>query len=227
MKPLRIVLDLAAIACFGTGIIATFNQSVPLAGRVGPHWFQAASMYGGTAALLVGVVAAIASARAGARPYGPAGPRGLLLGRRTLRLGTLSLVAGLLSPVLMFLRLMPPVLFFASLKLAPILIAIGAVLLRGSAVALGRADSHPPRILTLGEATLRTGLVLLLLGWSLPKVIRSVDQGLGMLGTFIEMDSLPAGLALLILGACIQAPGRSSHQGGEAVGSSGPCPDPA
>lgn len=227
MKPLRIVLGLAAIASACTGIIGTYNQSVPLTSRVSPGWFRAVSMYGATAALLVSVVVAIASVQAGARQYGPAGPRGLRLGQRTLRLGAWLLVAGLLSPVLMFLRLMPPMLFLVSLKLAPILIAIGAVLVRGSVVALDRADSHPPRILTLGEATLRTGLVLLLLGWSLPKVIRSVDQGLGMLGTFIEMDSLPAGLALVGLGALILATERSQPGDPEAVSSPGPGPEPA
>jgi hypothetical protein len=226
MKPLRFVLGLAAIASACTGIIATYNQSVPLTSRVGPVWCRAVSMYGATAALPVGVVVAIASAQAGARQFGPARLRGLLLGRRTLRLGALLLVIGLLLPVLMFLCPVP-LMPFLVLKLAPILIAIGAVLLRGSAVALGRADSHPPRILTLGEATLETGLVLLLLFWSLPKVIRSVDQGLGMLGTIVEMDNFPTGLALVGLGALILATERSQHGDPEAVISPGPSPDPA
>jgi hypothetical protein len=234
MKPLGIVLGLAAIALLCTGIITSYNSSVAQASRIGPGWFQAVSMYGGMALLLMGMVVSIASAQAGAGWFGLAEPRGLHLGRKTLRVGALLLVVGLLLPVLMFLHLVPaplvPVLVLAlvTLKLPPILVAIGAVLLGSSAVALHDEVSHPLRILTLGKATLGTGFVLLLLGWSLPGVLQSVDRaGLGFFGFIMCMGCIPAGTALLILGALIMAAERSPHRDREAVNSPEPSLDPA
>jgi len=66
MKPIRVVLGLGGAALFCAGIIATYNDSQPQSSRIGPGWFQDVSMYGGTALLLLSVVAAIASAQIGA-----------------------------------------------------------------------------------------------------------------------------------------------------------------
>jgi len=114
-------------------------------------------------------------------------------------------VVGLLWPLLGFPRVVAPVVTLVSLKLPPILIAIGAVVVGRSAIALHHEDSYARRILTLGEATLWTGLVLFLLGWSLLMVLSIVDsRGLGIFGVIIWMDCFPAGVALLVAGGLIQ-----------------------
>jgi hypothetical protein len=209
MKPLQIVLGLASIALLCTGTLATYNFLNPGADRVGPDWFQAFSMYGGTAMLLVGVVVAVAAAQASVGRSEVAKPRGLRLGRTTLGVGTVLLMVGLAWPVLTFMGLMPSALLVvsatASWMLSPILMAVGGVLLGRSAVAVRREVSHPLRMLALGKATLWTGFVLLLLGWSLLTVLPSVNQGLGLIGLVIWMECFPAGLALLVVGALINA----------------------
>jgi hypothetical protein len=203
MRPQRAVFGLAAIALLSTTAIATYNSSGPRTSRVGPGWFQAFSMFGGTATMLTGIVASVAFVQPSRS--GRDGPPGLHLGLRTLRVGATLLVAGVLWLVLSLLGLIPsPVLLIASVKVPPVLIAIGAVLLRNSAVAIRQEAADPLTILTLGKATFRTGLVLLLLGYALPMAIRQVDQGLGMFGTVIEMDCIPAGMALVILGNVIE-----------------------
>ncbi len=185
---------------------------------MGPGWFQATSMCSGSALLLMGVVVSIASVQAGAGWFELAEPRGLYLGRKTLRAGALLLVVGLLLPVLWFLHLMPPSLVLVPLKLPPILVAIGAVLLGSSAIALDREISHSLRTLTLGKATLGTGVVLQLLGCYLPGVLQSVDRaGLGFFGFIMCMDCIPAGLALLVLGAFILATEWVREQGRSEV----------
>jgi hypothetical protein len=210
MKPLRIVLGLVAMMLFCSGIIAIYDSNMALADRVGPGWFQSISMYSGTTLLLVAIVISIADIQVGTRRYEAVGPRGLRLGRTTFLVGALSLAIGLVLPVLFFLRLLPPILILPlsltfSFSLPPILLAVGLVLLRSSAAALRRSIPHPPRVLSVGEATLRMGFVLLLEAWFLPAALRGLDQGLGMFGTFIWMESFPAGLVLLVLGAMIQA----------------------
>ncbi len=145
MTPFRIILGLVATGLFCIGFLATYNQSFPLAGRVGPEWFQSVSMYSGTALLLVALVLSIAAAQVGTRRCEVAGPRGLHLGRKTLLFGAVSLVVGLVLPVLMFRGLVPPILFTLTYKLPPIFIAVGIVLLRSSAVALRPTVSHAPR----------------------------------------------------------------------------------
>jgi hypothetical protein len=205
MKPLRIVLGLAAMMLSCTGIVATYNPFVAVADRVGPGWFQSVSMYSGTALLLVATVLAITAVQVGTRGHEVAGPRGLRLGRTTLLVGALSLVIGVVLPVLVFLRLLPPILLTFSYKLPPILVAVGVVLLRSSAAALRRPVTHPLRVLSVGESSLRMGFVLLLLGWLLPPALRALDRGLGFFGFVIWMESVPAGLVLLVLGAMIQA----------------------
>jgi hypothetical protein len=227
MKPLRVLLALTAIASFCTGFVGAYNQCFPLAGRIGPAWFQAVSIYTGTAMPLVGVAVSIAAAQVGTGRHRAAELRGLHLGRGTLQIGALLLVVGLVLPVLIFSHIIGSRLFFIlSFKLSPILIALGAVLLRNSVVALRCDVSIPLRILTLGRATVRTGFVLFLLGWCLPVILRTLDRGLGMLGTLIGMDVLPAGLALLIVGVLIQATERPLHRDPEVVSSRGPSPDP-
>ena len=204
MRPFRIVLGIAAMMLFCTGIIATYNQSGSFGFRVGPGWFQSVSMYGATALLLVSVVLSIAAVQFGTRRNEVARPRGLQLGQTTLFFGELSLVIGLVLPVLLFAGPVPLIVLTLSFKLPPILIAVGVVLVRSSAVALRLPVSHAPRGLSLGEATLRIGFVLLLLGWFLPKVLQALDSRLGFSGTLICLDSIPAGLVLLVLGAMIQ-----------------------
>ena len=164
-RPIRAVLVLAAIvlACTGSAVLA----SQPPASRfVGPGRLQTVARYGEMTMLLVGVLASVVSAGAGSGRNETAGTRGLRLGRTTLRVGAVLLVAGLVLPALVFVRHVPAMLLVASFKLTPILIAAGVVLLPSSAVAIRRVASHPPRFLTLGQAALGTGLVLLLLGCS-------------------------------------------------------------
>jgi hypothetical protein len=219
MRPQRAVFGLAAAALLSTAVIATYNSSGPRTSRVGPGWFQTFSMFGGTATMLMGIVASVALAQCGRS--GRVGPTGLHLGLRTLRVGAFLLVAGVLWLVLLLLRLIPsPAFLLASIKVPPVLIAIGAVLLRNSAVAVRREAANPLTTLTLGKATFRTGLVLLLLSYALPMAIRQVDQGLGMFGTIIEMDCFPAGLALVILGKFIEVvePSTPREQGSMTPG---------
>jgi hypothetical protein len=167
----------------------------------------------GTALPLVSLVAAIASAQIGA---GRSEPRGLRLGRTTLWVGALLLVAGLIAPVPLLLHLARPAPLLAEIRLSPIFVAIGVVLLQASVVALHPASAERPRILTLGEATLRMGLVLLVLGCLLPAALFAVDsRGMGgMLAVIIGMDSLPAGVATLALGFAIWVMQGPSRQGG-------------
>ena len=102
----------------------------------------------------------------------------------------------------------------ASFKLTPILIAAGVVLVRSSVAPIRRVASHPPRFLTLGAAALGTGLVLLLLGCSAPFLRLSGGvRGLVFLGSIFRIDCIPAGLALLVLGALIRR-AEQSPQGG-------------
>ena len=190
-KPIRAFLVLAAIvlACTGSAVLA----SQPPASRfVGPGRLQTVARDGEMTMLLVGVLASLVAAQAGSGRYETAGTRGLRLGRTTLGVGAMLLVAGLTLPALMFVRHVPSGLSVVSLKLTPILIAAGVVLLRSSVVALRRAALHPPSFLTLGQAALATGLVLLLLGCSASLLHLSGGvRGLVFLGPSCESTAFP------------------------------------
>jgi hypothetical protein len=216
MWPLRTVLGLAAVAAFCVGIITTYNSSVAPTSRVGPGWFQAMSLYGGSAMLLVGVVLSIATVQVGAGGDAPTEPRGLLLGRNTLRAGALLLAVGVLWPVLAWTHLVPMLFPLVSIKLPPILVAIGAVLLWRSAGALERDAPRSRTILTLGEATIGTGVALFFLGRFLFSVLSSFDrQGLGFFGFIMGMDCPAAGLALFVVGALIRIAEARRGRGAE------------
>ncbi len=205
-RSIRVVFGLAAtiLACTGTVVFA----SRPPAGRIGAGWLPTVAEFGDTAMLLVGVLVAIVSAQAGAGRYKTARPRGLYPGRNSLWVGALCLGVGIFLSVSMYFNVLPLALYYVCRKMPPILTALGAVLLLRSIVAAGRVGDDRASASTLGEATLGMGFVLLLLGCSAPLASSGPGRLPGFLGLILRLDCVPAGLALLILGALIRAAER-------------------
>jgi hypothetical protein len=202
-----------AATVFGAGLLANHNASAHQSLRVGPGWFQAISFAGGPAMLPAGAVLAIASVLAGIGKGGATGPRGLPLGRTTLRIGVISLTVGLLCPTLTFTGLarttFPGLLaWLVTIEvygIPLILAAIGAVLIGESALALRLERSDPSRTLTLGQATFETGLGLLLMSYFAFPLLAGIDRaGLGFLLFVYRVQGVPARLTLLALGALIR-----------------------
>ena len=213
MKPYRSALGpaLLSIVFLGGGIILPFG----LRGQSPPLWFL--SMTAGSTLVLMGLMFSILSMQVWAGWHKSPEPRGVRLGSKSLSMGAVLLALGVVS-IIIFIQSgdrLPQAVGFLALKLSPILIALGIVLVRSSTVTLHSGESDSPGILTLGNATCRTGVVLcwmaflalavLMVGMIVPKILWKADFVL----IFLVIDCLTEGLALIALGTWIQHDARS------------------